>query len=250
MNRLERFMQKVAVDPETGCWRWTGAVTRSSSGKSVPKFYDGHSAAVASRWIFEQQQGHPLPRRLRVFRTCGDELCVNPEHTFLGTFKDYRNTYPHLGMPWLMPDENIHEIRLSSEPAAVLAEKFGITQQSIWAIRRGKTYQHVFTPGWAVSWIKGYHFWPNVDQCDKTGHWFWRGHVLKQHYGDGRLKAISPVLSGNGTSLSASRIAWQELHGELPDEIVVIRRCDEPLCVNPEHHTTGHAGDWFKKEAA
>jgi hypothetical protein len=38
-----------------------------------------------------------------------------------------------------------------------------------------------------------------------------------------------------GTNTKAHRVAWKEFKGPIPDGKQVLHKCDNPLCVNPEH---------------
>lgn len=87
-----------------------------------------------------------------------------------------------------------------------------------------------------------------------VGCWEWIGSTCQ---GYGKIRR-GPLL------ISAHRVAWQHVHGAIPDELVVMHRCDvlsppdDPLlsrrCVNPMHLQLGtpsaNTSDmWNKKRA-
>lgn len=60
----------------------------------------------------------------------------------------------------------------------------------------------------------------------ESGCWEWSGSVDSKGYGRFR-------------DTKAHRIAYEEWVGPIPEGHVVRHRCDNPLCINPEHLRTG-----------
>lgn len=43
--------------------------------------------------------------------------------------------------------------------------------------------------------------------------------------------------------MTASRYIWIKLHGEIPENVVIRHKCDDPLCINPSHLEPGTQAD-------
>ena len=91
LSDREYFDSHYTPEPNTGCWLWTGHVTRGSRhgyGMSHRWTGSGVRQKFAHRMAWELEHG-PIPEGLCVLHSCiGTRSCVNPAHMRLGTHAD------------------------------------------------------------------------------------------------------------------------------------------------------------------
>lgn len=73
----ERFDEKVAIDPVTGCWEWTAF--RDAAGYGRFTVSTDRSSQLAHRLSYERHVG-PIPEGLTIDHLCRNRGCVNPGH--------------------------------------------------------------------------------------------------------------------------------------------------------------------------
>lgn len=76
----DRFMAKVSPEPNTGCWLWTGHVSKDGYGRFGIK-RTAHEAHRVSYRLFTAD----IPDGLCVDHICKVRSCVNPDHLRLLT---------------------------------------------------------------------------------------------------------------------------------------------------------------------
>lgn len=84
---FDRFIDKVEIVTESGCWIWTGSLNRQGYGQfhdndSTLAYSRGH--ILAHRWSFNHFKG-PLSVDAHVCHRCDVPCCVNPDHLWCGT---------------------------------------------------------------------------------------------------------------------------------------------------------------------
>lgn len=69
-------------------------------------------------------------------------------------------------------------------------------------------------------------FWSRVNKGD--GCWMWTGAKMKKRRGYGAVR-------WDGITKYTHRVSWEITNGEIPDDMIVCHRCDNPPCVRPDH---------------
>lgn len=72
---VERFLEKVSPEPNSGCWLWTGAVKARGYGA----FWAWGRSREAHRVSYELFVG-PIPMGLQMDHLCRNSSCTNPSH--------------------------------------------------------------------------------------------------------------------------------------------------------------------------
>lgn len=140
-----RFWAKVDKDSIPGCWIWTGA-----SNHGVGAIKRGHEILRAPRVSWEMHFG-PIPDGMRVLQTCRRPDCVAPHHLFLATVTEgraYKRLNPvkhsrNVSATRKLTDQDVLDIRESSDADPVLAKRYGVKVAVISFIKARKTWTHL-----------------------------------------------------------------------------------------------------------
>ena len=132
-NFLDEHADKVAPDPNTGCYHWTGAWEGNGRGKRLS--YGMLGKKRAHRLSFESSFG-PIPEGMLVRHKCDIPCCVNPDHLELGTSQDNVDDMMDRGRGrYLRATPQIHPTKDGEKQAAERSHHTKLTQDNVDDIR-------------------------------------------------------------------------------------------------------------------
>lgn len=147
-----------------------------------------------------------IPPDLVVRHKCDTRACVNPAHLELGTHHDN------------MLDRAKRGRKDSSLPE----------QRREWSAKGG------LRGSWGLGLdLKGRL--ARLSSLSESGCMVWQGTLVKKT-GYGEIKV-------SGRKIPAHRASWMAHRGEIPHGLVVMHKCDNRSCINPEHLSLGTRKD-------
>ena len=154
MQLEEKFMQKVEMIPEAGCWLWTGA----PNDKGYGRFCVDRKPVLAHRWSYSHFV-RPIPGGMVVCHRCDTPACVNPSHLFVGSQADNvrdasrKKRIPHGenarfygGILSSDVAARMRKARAEGESNRSIAERFGVSEGYASAVSRGIHWADVPSP--------------------------------------------------------------------------------------------------------
>jgi HNH endonuclease len=128
------------LDPETGCWVWQKSLTPTGYPRVC---VNNGPNRRAHRVYFEMHKG-PVPSGCEVHHTCGNRLCVNPEHLEALTGQEHRARHgksSHLGVYWV-GEKNCWKVRVKRQGVrSYLPGQFKTEADAVAALERAGGYE-------------------------------------------------------------------------------------------------------------
>ncbi len=157
---LEDIKDRCTLDEDTGCWHWKGAL---SNGKWPRIRAPNHckpgspmQAQTGRRAVWHIKTGVAIPQDHRVYGTCTDPQCLNPEHMRCGPPRDWGKHAAKTGVyknnvkrqiasrrtgrsRALLTPALIFEIQNSTETGREISRRTGLSAQTVSKARNGKS---------------------------------------------------------------------------------------------------------------
>jgi hypothetical protein len=98
----QRLLQRMKVDPVTGCWLWQAG--RDKDGYGVVQYKRRSMRAHRAAWL--AWRGGEIPKGFVVCHHCDTPACIRPSHLFCGTVSD--NTRDAFSKGRRVPPKNLN----------------------------------------------------------------------------------------------------------------------------------------------
>jgi hypothetical protein len=146
-EQIERFWSKVDQRGPKDCWEWQAACNSKGYGHIG---FSPCGSFLSHRLAYSLAYGRD-PGQLCVCHDCDNRRCCNPAHLFLGTCADNsadmrekgRGSAGEAHAQAKLTARSVRAIRDSDKPRRVLADRYGITQSTVWDIQRNRTWRHL-----------------------------------------------------------------------------------------------------------
>ncbi len=151
LSGKERFESNIMMEPNTGCWLWTGIANTNG----YPQMKINGERVLVHRYSYELAYG-AIPEGLCVLHRCDTPSCVNPKHLFAGTQQDNMADCKNKGRFARMTGENNGYASLTDEVVLcilkdqrkqiVIAKAYGVSTTNICRIKRREAWKHIVFP--------------------------------------------------------------------------------------------------------
>jgi len=150
---IEKFMDKVMPEPNTGCWLGLWKINHGGYCQSKKRTNDGILIRGAHRISYYMHFG-AFDYSLSVCHKCDVPCCVNPDHLFLGTMsenildmhrkgRNVRGSKCHTSKLSNEDVLNIVELKKLGHKIVDLSNKYNVDRVSIGDILQGKFWSHL-----------------------------------------------------------------------------------------------------------
>lgn len=143
------FESRMRQDPN-GCWQWLGNRLKRGGYGAFTMRRAGLFMVRAHRLAWMLFRG-PIQPTDHVLHRCDNQLCVNPDHLFLGDqpinmedmVQKSRQTRGEEHPDAKLSDNDVRYIRSSALSASVLATQLNVSWRTIYDVRSRKTWKHL-----------------------------------------------------------------------------------------------------------
>ena len=134
-----------------------------------------------------------------------------------------------------LTDNNVVAILLDERRDREIANEYGVRENTICRIKNGTRWGHIapeiprlyrYTRAESLAEF----ILKKIDTPKKGECWIWKGYTNGVGYGDLRFK---------NQHMLAHRASYEAFVGKIPEGMLLMHSCDNPICCNPEHLKVG-----------
>lgn len=152
-EKLKAFIRdRIEIDAN-GCWLWTERKNKGGYARACLYADRKNHTVTISRLSYELYRG-PIPPGLLACHICDVRHCVNPDHIFIGTYKDNimdcmaknRLAIGERRGTAVLKNADIPVIRQrlrNKETQRAIAQDYGVDESTIRCIHRGVSWKHI-----------------------------------------------------------------------------------------------------------
>ncbi len=147
---IERFLNKLTLNPENSCIEWTDTVNPDGYGQISIGSGENQYKVRAHRWALQFALGGViLPQEIMACHHCDNPKCVAPDHLFPGTHQDNMNDMVAKGRSTFtkgnanLDIEQVKDIKYGTLPYSHYMEKYGVAKSTVSYIRNGRSWPEV-----------------------------------------------------------------------------------------------------------
>jgi len=78
--KQQNLRNMTTLDNDSGCWIWKGQISNSGYGRVMERQDDQRTTMVSAQSASYRAFIGPVPEGNLVKQSCGNRLCINPEH--------------------------------------------------------------------------------------------------------------------------------------------------------------------------
>lgn len=141
-----KFLCKALVAEQDACILWPYSVGSHGYGD----FRKNSKHFLAHRYVCEQAHG-PAPAKHDAAHSCGNKLCVNPQHlswkcraeNLADKIMHGTHVFGEAHPDAVLSEKQVSLIRNSKVKGAELAKKLGVHPNTIYAVRKRRSWKHI-----------------------------------------------------------------------------------------------------------
>lgn len=156
----ETIKTRVKVNPETGCWEWTGTKRNGYGRTMTGSRTDGTRKSISAHRLSYQLFKGEIPIGYDICHKCDNPCCINPDHLFAGTRQENVDDRERKGRNIVPRGESNGRAKLTANDVynarnerslkgtsyQALAEKYGVAKRTIMDAVKGVNWKCIQIP--------------------------------------------------------------------------------------------------------